>query len=118
LEGLHPAVEALGSLAPFLVVLVAFYLLVIRPARTRQRQQQSLQASLAPGQKVMTTSGLIATISAVEDDAVLLEAAPGVVLRWAKPAIGRVLTTEDGADESSGVDERGAISDDPVARAE
>lgn len=92
--------EELGSLAPFIVILLAFYLLVIRPARMRQRQQLELQSSLAAGQKVMTTSGLVATISSIEDDEVLLEAAPGVVLRWARPAIARVLVAEDSPDEA------------------
>jgi preprotein translocase subunit YajC len=119
-------VEELSGLAPFLIILVAFYLLIIRPSRTRQRQQLRLQASLEPGQEVMTTSGLIATISAVEHDEVLLEASPGVVVRWARPAIARVLPAKDGVDEGadassagdSEVEQRGETSEEPVARAD
>jgi preprotein translocase subunit YajC len=84
-------VTALVNLLPFLVI-VAFYLLVIRPGRARARAQLALQASLAVGQEVMTTSGLIATVTGVEDDVVLLEAAPGVTMRWAKPAVARVVS--------------------------
>lgn len=91
--------EEFGNLLPFLVVLLAFYLLVIRPARRRHREQLRLQSSLAPGQEVMTTSGLIATLAAVEDQEVLLDVAPGVTVRWAKPAIARVLTSNDIAAE-------------------
>jgi preprotein translocase subunit YajC len=89
-------VQSLEALLPFIIILLAFWLLIIRPARNRQRQQAQLQHELAPGQQVMTTSGLIARILAVEDDVVLLEAAPGVTLRWAKPAIARILPTEEG----------------------
>lgn len=106
----------LNGLLPFVVVLLAFYLLLIRPARNRQRDQLRLQSSLAPGQEVMTTSGLIATVSAVEDNEVLLEAAPGVTLRWAKPAVARILPGAEPAD--GGGQERVDDEDVPVLRPE
>lgn len=84
----------LGALLPFIIILLAFWLLIIRPARNRQRQQLNLQRELAPGQHVMTTSGLHATVSAVEDDVVVLEVAPGVTMRWAKQAVARIIPAE------------------------
>ena len=42
----------------------------------------------------MTTSGLFATVSSVEDDAVVLEVAPGVHSRYAKQAVLRVINPE------------------------
>lgn len=113
--------DAFANALPFIVILLAFYLLVIRPARTRQRDALRLQESLAPGQEVMTTSGLIATISAVTDDEVLLEAAPGVVLRWAKPAVGRVLPSGESIEsENTESEESGdaKAADAPSVRAE
>ena len=81
----------LGSLVWVLLAL-GFYFLFIRPARVRQRQTLAIQASLRPGLEVMTTAGLYATVAAVEDDVVLLEVAPGVVNRYAKGAVARVVT--------------------------
>jgi preprotein translocase subunit YajC len=100
-------VEAVGTLFPFVLILAAFYLLIIRPARNRQRAAMQLQSELGPGQQVMTTSGLFATVSAVEDDAVVLEVAPGVTMRFAKAAVARILPPEDA------VGTRGALSDGP-----
>jgi preprotein translocase subunit YajC len=102
-------VDAVGALFPFVLILAAFYLLIIRPARTRQKAAQQLQSELAPGQSVMTTSGVFATISAVEDDAVLLQVSPGVNMRFAKPAIARIIPPEEsatGTQVSPGDDER------------
>jgi preprotein translocase subunit YajC len=96
-------VESLAGLLPFLLILVAFYFLIIRPARGRQRAQQQLHNNLQVGQKVLTTSGLHATVVGIEDDVVLLEAAPGVTTRWAKPAVARILTPQD-SDNDDGVD--------------
>ncbi len=81
----------LGALLPILLIGVIFYLLILRPSRTRQKQQQQLIASLAPGAAVMTTAGVFGTIVDVEDDEVTVEVAPGVVLRMVKAAIGRVV---------------------------
>lgn len=86
--------ETLGFLA---IMLLAFWLLIIRPTRTRARKQAQLLNELAPGQEVMTTAGLFATVAAVEDDAVVLEAAPGVRTRWAKAAIARIVPPETDA---------------------
>lgn len=87
--------ESLGFLA---IMLLAFWLLIIRPARTRARKQTQMQNELAPGQEVMTTAGLFATVAAVEDDAVVLEAAPGVRTRWSKAAVARIVPTPQPAD--------------------
>ena len=87
--------ESLGALLPFVIIVLAFWLLIIRPARMRTRQQTQLQNQLTPGQEIMTTSGLFATVAAVEDDAVVLEAAPGQRTRWAKAAVARVVTPAD-----------------------
>ena len=102
--------ESLGALLPFIIILLAFWLLIIRPARMRTRQQTQLQNQLTPGQEIMTTAGLFATVAAVEDDAVVLEVAPGVRTRWAKAAVARIVTpqdaepVEDGSASSDGTD--------------
>ena len=109
--------EALGSLLPFVLILVAFYLLLIRPARTRARAAAQMQSSLAPGLEVMTTSGLFATVVAVEDDAVALQVAPGVTMRFAKPAVARILTAPESADGAGeDVDDTASGTGDQPAR--
>ncbi|HVE62726.1 MAG TPA: preprotein translocase subunit YajC [Mycobacteriales bacterium] len=83
---------ALGQLA-FLVLMVGgFYALAIRPQKARIRALQATQASLAPGQRVITTAGLHGTVVEVDDGDVLLEAAPGVVLRFARGAIAQTIS--------------------------
>ena len=94
------------ALLPFVLILAAFYFLIIRPQRTRMKMTQQMQARLAPGTEVMTTSGLHGTVREVGDDDVRLEVAPGVLLRFAKPAVGRILSEEpeEGADAGSDAD--------------
>ena len=89
----------LVSLLPLILIVVVFYFLLIRPQRRRQQQQAQLQNRLVPGQRVMTTAGMLGTVAAVEDDTVVLEIAPGVESRFVKQAIGQVLDDADATDE-------------------
>jgi preprotein translocase subunit YajC len=105
-------VDSVSALLP-LVLLLVFYLLIIRPARNRARAQQRLQSELSPGLEVMTTSGLRARISAVEDDVVVLEIAPGVTTRWTKAAVARVIPAADGGapGDAAAADEQADVVD-------
>jgi preprotein translocase subunit YajC len=84
-----------GPLLFLLVVAGAFWLLMIRPAQRKARQQQALQSSVAVGDEVMTTSGIFGRVRALEEETVHVEIADGVQIRVVRAAIGRVITPED-----------------------
>jgi len=84
-------VKGLGQLLPLLLLGVFFYLLVLRPAQRRQRAALAVQNELTPGVQVLTTGGLYGTVTAVIDDRVRIEIAPGVVVEYVKGAIGKVI---------------------------
>lgn len=85
------------SFVLILVLLFAvMWLIVIRPQRKRQAEQQRMMESLSPGQDILTAGGLYGTVrSVVDDDEVKVEIAPGVHVRMARRAIAAVLTRED-----------------------
>lgn len=93
------------TLIYFALLVVAFFFLVIRPQRARANAARALQAELAPGSSVVTTSGLHGTVTDVADDTVGLEIAPGVTVRLAKAAVGRIAApvkpVDPGADTTS-----------------
>jgi len=79
-----------------MIVLVgAFWLLVLRPNKKRQSEAANLRNSLAVGQKVVTTSGVFGTIVGINDESFDLEIAPGVKVTWLKGAISRVIPQTD-----------------------
>ena len=86
--------ESLGTLLPILLIGVVFYLLIMRPARNRQRKQAEMMSALAPGTQVMTTAGVYGTLVSIDDEDAEIEIAPGVVIRVVKAAIGTVVETE------------------------
>ena len=83
-----------GSLTPILMIALLFvvmYFMMIRPQQKRRREAEQMQAALAPGDEVVTIGGLHGTVTAVEDETILLEVAPGVQTRYARPAVARVI---------------------------
>ena len=91
--------SSLLSFLPLLVIVGIGYLLLVRPARNRQRRALENRAAIEPGVEVTTTAGLLATVVAVEDDVVTLEIAPGVNAKFVKGAIARVNTPADFAED-------------------
>jgi preprotein translocase subunit YajC len=81
----------IGTLLPFLILILAFWFLILRPARTRQAAQAAVASRLAPGVEAMTTSGLFGTVTAVDGDRVELEIAAGVRVRFVAAAIASVV---------------------------
>ena len=57
----------------------------------RRRRDQADARSLVPGARVMTTSGLHGTVTAVADDTIELEIAPGLRTTWVRAAVREVV---------------------------
>lgn len=81
----------LVALAPIALLVVAFYFLLIRPQKVRQRQQAEMVSALAPGAQVMTTAGMMGTVAVVADDEISLEISPGVFVRMVPAAVAKVI---------------------------
>jgi preprotein translocase subunit YajC len=79
----------------------AFYFLIIRPGKQRQKQQQQLVAALQPGVEVMTTAGIFGTVAVVTDEQISLEVSPGVFMRILPAAVARVIDAPADVSESS-----------------
>jgi preprotein translocase subunit YajC len=77
------------------VLLALMWLLMIRPQRKRQLEQQQRLEQLEPGQEILTAGGLYATVVSVEDDEVTVELSPGLRARVAKKAVAAVLTPDE-----------------------
>lgn len=86
--------RALSQVLFILVLLAGLYLLAVRPVRARNRTLAEVQAGLRVGDRVVTTAALVGTVTALETDAVLLEIAPGVVVRFLPGAVVRVLEAD------------------------
>ena len=97
--------EAIAPFLPLLGIAFVFWLLIIRPQSRRNRELVSMQQSLSVGDDVMLTSGIQGTVRGLAEDTFELEVAPGVVLRVARGAVGRIVARDDARDEPAGPEE-------------
>lgn len=104
-----------------LLIVVAFalmWLFVVRPQRRRQNEQMSMQDTLHAGDEIVTAGGVYGTVTSLDEDEVLVEIAPGVVVRVARRAIAGVTPEEDEDDEpeeDAEEDGEGDVESEPSA---
>ena len=77
------------------MLFLVMYFLMIRPQQRRRREAEAMQSRMGPGDEVVTVGGLYGTIQSLDDETVLLEIAPDVVARYARPAISKVVASAD-----------------------
>jgi preprotein translocase subunit YajC len=72
-------------------MVVIFYFLLWRPQSKRQKEHQSLMASLEKGNEVITTGGILGKITKISGDYVTIEISNNVSINVQKGAVTHVL---------------------------
>ena len=76
----------------FLVGLfVLFYFIAIRPQRKRQKEHAELVSSLNKGDEVVTTSGILGKVKALDDNYMVLSVADNVDMKFQRLHVHAVL---------------------------
>lgn len=78
---------ALGGLVPMLLIIAVFYVLLVRPQQKRQRELQQTISALKIGDRVVTTGGIIGTITTVRDTSFFIRSADKSILEIARSAV-------------------------------
>jgi preprotein translocase subunit YajC len=79
------------GIAPWLLIFVIFYFLMIRPQQQRVKQHQAEIAAVKKGDEVITGGGIRGKVTKVTDDEAEVEIAQGVKIRVVKSTITAVL---------------------------
>jgi preprotein translocase subunit YajC len=98
-----------------LILIVGMIWFMSRTQRKQRQRQADTVAALAPGSKVITTSGLVGIVEETDDEYVTLEISEGVLVQVVKAAIGRVIPDEDAAEVAADEPTDAATDDEPVA---
>ena len=80
----------LVNLAPFVLILVVFYFLLIRPQQQRLKAHQAMILGVKKGDVIVTTGGLIGKVRAVADDELRVELGPNVEVRVLRSSLTEV----------------------------
>lgn len=77
----------LVAMLPWILIFGVFYVLIIMPQRKRQRALQETISNLKAGDRVITTGGIIGTITAVRDTSLMIRSADKSILEVARSAV-------------------------------
>jgi preprotein translocase subunit YajC len=82
------ALEGILQMVPLLILFFALlYVMTIRPQQKQQKKMQELNNSLKAGDKVVTTGGIVGTISEVQDEFVKIEISEGVHMTFVRASV-------------------------------
>jgi preprotein translocase subunit YajC len=83
--------DVLLQMAPFGVIILIMYFMMIRPQQRRAKEMQEMISSVRRGDTIVTTGGIIGKVTKAQDAAeVEVEIAPNVRVRIARPMIAEV----------------------------
>lgn len=81
----------LAQILPLGLLLVVFYFLLIRPQMKRAKEHRQMLSSIAKGDEVVTTGGVVGKVREIGENLIVLEIADRVEIRVQKPAVSGVL---------------------------
>ncbi len=96
-----PAGGGIVAFLPFILMIVLFYFMLIRPQKKQEKKTKQMLASLQVGDKVVTIGGICGKISKLKDDVVYIETGfvgnpnERSVLKFERSAIKTVQTIHD-----------------------
>jgi preprotein translocase subunit YajC len=85
------ASDIIMQVAPFGLILVIMYFLIMRPQQKRAKEHADMIKNIRRGDNIVTSGGLIGKVTKVVDETeVEIEIAPNVKVRVARPMISDV----------------------------
>jgi preprotein translocase subunit YajC len=89
--------------APLILIVAMFallWLLLIRPQRQKQADQQRLIESVEPGDEILTVGGLYGIVEELDEEGdLVVEIAEGIQVRIARRAVAAVVKPDEDEDE-------------------
>ena len=86
--------SSLVQFLPIVLIFAVFYMLLIRPQQKRQRELQETISQLKAGDRVVTTGGIIGTITTIRDTSLLIRSADKSILEISRSAVAGIQDDE------------------------
>lgn len=72
------------------VIIILFWVLILRPNKKREKEQQERINAIKKGDKVITNAGIHGTVVYVDDNTVNVQVADNVTIKFEKMAVAHV----------------------------
>ncbi len=89
------------SFAPFILIFVIFYFLLVLPQQKKMKKRKAMIDALKKGDRITTSGGIIGTVTNLAPDIVTIQIAEGVRVKVSRSHVEEVSTGEGGEEERS-----------------
>lgn len=90
--------SSLISYAPIVIVIIAFYFVLIRPQQKKDKEDKAMRENLDIGDEIVTAGGIIGRIVSIKDDTLVIETGSDrSKIRITKWAVSQNLTAAEAA---------------------
>jgi preprotein translocase subunit YajC len=93
-EGTEPTAPGIVQFMPFILIIVVFYFILIRPQQKQQKEHQKLMDGLKNGDQVLMSNGIYGTIMDVKDKTLLVKISDNVKVKVLRSAVTQVVSGE------------------------
>lgn len=81
--------------APYVLIGVVFYFLLFMPMQRQKKRTAQMLSELKSGDNVVTTSGIVGTVTSVDGDTIVLRVKPdNLKLQFARSAVSTLVPPE------------------------
>lgn len=88
--------NSIALFAPYILIGVVFYFLLFMPMQRQKKRQQQMLNELKSGDNVVTSGGIVGTITAVDGDTIVLRVKPdNLKLQFSRASVSSKVTAED-----------------------
>jgi preprotein translocase subunit YajC len=87
--------SSIALFAPYILIGVVFYFLLFMPMQRQKKRQQQMLSSLKSGDSVVTSGGIVGTVTAVDNDTIVLRVKPdNLKLQFARSSVSTLVPPE------------------------
>lgn len=90
--------SSLLTYAPIVIVIIAFYFVLIRPQQKKDKEDKAMRENLDIGDEIITAGGIVGRIVSIKDDTLVIETGSDrSKIRITKWAVSQNLTAAEAA---------------------
>jgi preprotein translocase subunit YajC len=87
--------NSIALFAPYILIGVVFYFLLFMPMQRQKKKQQQMLNGLKSGDNVITSGGIVGTITAVDGDTIVLRVKPdNLKLQFSRASVSTLVPPE------------------------
>lgn len=95
-QGGDPQSGMFSTLIMFALIILIFWLMIIRPQSKQRKEREKMLSSVKKGDKVVTAGGMHGKVAGVDEKTLLVEVSDNVKIKFDRTAVSAILRESEG----------------------